>query len=90
MMEQMMAVMIIATVFSGIALVIAVIFWGVKGAKGLPGKCSSRQSEEETRIIQEIYLGLKKMEERIEALETILCERQPQQQSPGGNNDEKV
>ncbi|WP_457551570.1 phage-shock protein [Desulfobacula sp.] len=31
---------------------------------------------EETKMIQDIYQGLSKMEERIEALETILIERQ--------------
>lgn len=31
---------------------------------------------EETKMIQDIYHGLSKMEERIEALETILIERQ--------------
>lgn len=31
---------------------------------------------EETKMIQDIYYGLSKMEERIEALETILIERQ--------------
>jgi phage shock protein B len=31
---------------------------------------------EETKMIQDIYHGLSKMEERLEALETILIERQ--------------
>jgi len=31
---------------------------------------------EETKMIQDIYHGLSKMEERVEALETILIERQ--------------
>lgn len=31
--------------------------------------------EEETKMIQDIYYGLSKMEERVEALETILIER---------------
>ena len=31
---------------------------------------------EETKVIQEIYQGLTKMEQRIESLETILMERQ--------------
>jgi phage shock protein B len=31
---------------------------------------------DETKMIQDIYNGLSKMEERIEALETILIERQ--------------
>ena len=32
--------------------------------------------DEETQMIQDIYHGLSKMEERVEALETILIERQ--------------
>jgi phage shock protein B len=31
---------------------------------------------DETRVIQEIYQGLSRMEERVEALETILIERE--------------
>ena len=31
---------------------------------------------EETKMIQDIYKGLSKMEERVEALETILMDRQ--------------
>lgn len=31
---------------------------------------------EETKIIQDIHLGLRKMEERIETLETILIEKE--------------
>ncbi len=31
---------------------------------------------DETRMIQDIYQGLSRMEERVEALETILIERQ--------------
>ena len=91
MIQQIMAVLILATIFSGIALVVGVVFWGLKGAKGLPGRSSSQQLEEETRIIQEIYKGLNKMEERIEALETILCEQQQySQQSPKEHDDEKI
>ena len=33
---------------------------------------SPEQSAEETRLIQDIYHGLQKMEQRVEALETIL------------------
>jgi len=72
--DQIMAVFILATIFGGIALVLGVYFWGVKMTGRLSGKSSARQSEEETRIIQEIYHGLSVMEERIEALETILME----------------
>ena len=72
--DQIMAVFILATIFGGIALILGVYFWGVKTTGRLTGKSSVRQREEETRIIQEIYQGLSRMEERIETLETILLE----------------
>lgn len=37
---------------------------------------SQRVKAEEAKIIQDIYQGLLKMEERIEALETILLDRE--------------
>jgi len=39
-------------------------------------KNEKKANAEETKMIQDIYYGLSKMEERIEALETILMERQ--------------
>lgn len=42
---------------------------------GLSKKDKEAQAEE-ARMIQDIYHGLSKMEERVEALETILIERQ--------------
>lgn len=38
---------------------------------------SRQASAEEARIIQDIYQGLQKMEKRVEALETILLEKEP-------------
>ncbi|MCK5686762.1 phage-shock protein [bacterium] len=38
-------------------------------------KKDRKTNAEETKMIQDIYYGLSKMEERIEALETILIER---------------
>lgn len=81
MMEQFTAVMILATIFGGLGLVIGVIFWGVKSIRGCSGGISREQLEEETRLIQEMYQGLTKMEERINTLETILLENQKFKQS---------
>ncbi len=39
-------------------------------------KNEKKANAEETKMIQDIYYGLSKMEERIEALETILMDRQ--------------
>lgn len=74
MIQAIMACFILATIFGGIALVVGVFFWGIKSSKGIAyGKGRERVSEE-TRIIQEVYKGLSKMEERIGTLETILLD----------------
>ena len=45
------------------------LIWALKITRG--GR-DAQAGEEETRIIQEIHQGLVRMEERVEALETIL------------------
>lgn len=76
----MMGALIIGISIGGAILFIAtiglVIIGIIKASKsgGLPGK-NKQAMTEETRMIQDIYHGLTKMEERIEALETILIER---------------
>lgn len=48
----------------------------IRAAKtGGISKKDRKARDEETRMIQDIYHGLSKMEERVEALETILIER---------------
>jgi len=75
----MKTVFIAGIVFSGIILVLLVvaailfiIFRMRKG--GTLGQDRSKQNEEAT-MIQEIYTGLSRMEQRVEALETILMEK---------------
>ncbi|MCP3944083.1 MAG: phage-shock protein [Desulfobacteraceae bacterium] len=49
----------------------------IRAAKtGGISKKEKQAHAEETKMIQDIFSGLSKMEERIEALETILIERQ--------------
>jgi phage shock protein B len=49
----------------------------IRAAKtGGLSKTERQTHAEETKMIQDIYQGLSKMEERVEALETILIERQ--------------
>jgi len=40
------------------------------------------ESEEETRMIQEIYSGLARLDERVEALETLVLDRERKDESP--------
>jgi len=52
--------------------ILLVALWIVKGGT----RRSDRELHaEETRLIQDIYHGLLKMEERVEALETLILER---------------
>ena len=61
-----------------LVLTIGLLIIGIiKAAKtGGLSKKEKQARNEETQMIQEIYRGLSKMEERVEALETILIERQ--------------
>lgn len=76
----MTAVLIVAIVFGSIITFFIVVFGFILAMKRVHIGGSSRErgrlSEEETRLIQELHRGLTKMEERVEALEMILLERE--------------
>lgn len=69
---------IVAIVFSGIVLALAVIgstiLMAIKIIKGGVSRKDRKHQSEETRMIQEIYQGLSRMEERVESLETLLLD----------------
>jgi hypothetical protein len=71
---------IVAIVFSGVVMALAVIggtiLLAIKLFKGSPKKSDHGTAAEETRMIQEIYRNLTRMEERIESLEIILLEKE--------------
>jgi phage shock protein B len=71
--------LIVAIVFSGIVLALAVvgstILMAIKIIKGGVSRKKQKYQADETRMIQEIYQGLSRMEERVESLETILLDR---------------
>lgn len=78
----MTAVFIVAIVFAGIVLALLVIggtfllaIRSPSGGSGISSKDRQRLAEE-ARMVQEMYDGLSQLETRIEALETILMERQ--------------
>lgn len=66
-----MVTFIFVLMTAGLLLVGGVIFAVFK----LFSRPSSQGTEDEARMIQEMYQGLVRMEERIEALETILLEK---------------
>jgi phage shock protein B len=60
---------------AGLVLVGAVIFGVIK----MFTRSGKENVEHEAQMIQEMYQGLSRMEERIEALETILLEKDGQE-----------
>ena len=71
--------MMLAIIFGGSVLALAIvgstILMAIKILKGGVSRDEQKKQSEEARIIQEIYQGLSKMEERVEALETIILDR---------------
>ncbi len=68
--------LIVAIVFGSFVLIPAVIgVTIVVSIKLLKGGTSRKSQAEDSKIIQEIYQGLSRMEVRVEALETILLDR---------------
>ncbi|MCF8126494.1 MAG: phage shock protein B [Desulfotignum sp.] len=77
----MNGVLIMGVVMGAIILFLAtvglVVIGIIRAARtGGISKKDRKTHDDETRMIQDIYHGLSKMEERVEALETILIERQ--------------
>ena len=72
----MHGVLIVAIIFGGLILCLAIlggtILMGIKIKKGGLSRKDQRSRTEDTRTIQEIYQGLESMEKRMEALETII------------------
>lgn len=50
----------------------------LKILKGSPSRAAGVSPADEARMIQDIYHGLQKMEQRLEALETIVLDRSEQ------------
>lgn len=76
----MEAPFIVVIVFGSIVLALAVIgstiLMGLKILRGGVSQRGQKSQSDEAKIIQEIYQGLARMEERVESLETILLERE--------------
>jgi len=75
----MTAVFILSIIFGSIILGLAIIggtiLMTIKYRHGGLSREDRQKQAQDTKMIQEIYRGLSKMEERVEALETILMDR---------------
>ncbi len=77
----MTAILIVGIVFGSIVAIIAIIFGFVllsskTKRQGSSFRQSGKLDADETRLIQEIHQGLSKMVKRVDALETILFDRE--------------
>lgn len=78
-------VLILTIIFGGsvLALVIigSTILMAIKILKGGLSQKGQKLQTDEARMIQEIYQGLSRMEGRVEALETIILDRERKDQT---------
>ena len=74
----MQGALIVTIVFGGIVLALAIIgstiLMAIKILRGGLSRKGQKFETEEARMIQEVYEGLSRMEERVEALETIILD----------------
>ena len=69
--------LIVAIVFGSFVLIPLVVGATIViSIKLLKGGSSRKDQAEDSKLIQEIYQGLSRMEKRVEALETILLDRE--------------
>ncbi|MGD8845439.1 MAG: phage-shock protein [Desulfobacteraceae bacterium] len=73
-------VLIVAIVFGSLVIALAIIpvtiLFAIRIIKGRVSGSNQGLADEEARMIQEIYHCLEKMESRVEALETLLLEKE--------------
>jgi len=74
----MHGVLILAIIFGGIVLALAIVgstvLMAIKILKGGVSRKGQQFQAEEARMIQKIYQGLSRMEERVDALETLIID----------------
>ena len=81
----MSAVLILIIIFGGSILALAIIgstiLMAIKILKGGLSRKGQKIQADEAEVIQQIYQGLSRMEERVEALETIILDRERKEKS---------
>ncbi len=82
----MQAVAILASVLGLVVIFVALLFGTVltfiKILRGDVSRKRQRNDAEEAGMIQEIFQGMTRMEERVETLETLLLDRERKERRP--------
>ena len=75
----MHSVIVLSVIFGGAVLALAIIgstiLMAIKILKGEGSPKHQKTMNDEAKMIQEVYQGLARMEDRVEALETIILDR---------------
>ena len=75
----MHAALILSIIFGGSVLILTIIgstiLIAIKVIRGGVSRSGQKIQSDEARMIQEIYQGLSRMEERVEALETLILDQ---------------
>lgn len=76
----MNVVLILVIIFGGSVLALAIIggtiLLAIKILKGGLSRTGQKAQAEEAKMVQEIYDGLSRMEQRVNSLETIILDRE--------------
>ncbi len=73
--EELIVIPIVLIVFGSIVVGLCIVCWTLVRLFTGGGRGGQVLRTEESKMIQEIYKGLTKMEQRVETLETLLLER---------------
>jgi len=81
----MHAALVLSIIFGGSVLILAIVgstfLLAIKIIKGGLSKSDQKTHSEEARMIQEIYQGLARMEDRVESLETLILDQERKDRS---------
>lgn len=72
-----------------VAVTGGLVLAALKILKGSPRRHSQQLDIDETKLIQELHQGLSRMEERVEALETLLIDQERQDWQDGRQRHER-
>lgn len=75
-MSALAPIIILGMVLLSLVVLCSTILIAIKIIKGGVSTRGQQEHSNEAKMIQEIYQGLARMEERVESLETILMERE--------------
>lgn len=82
--EVFVPIVILVSGFTAVMILAAIgftVYFVVSAVRGSGSKKSRKLDADETRLIQEIYHGLGKMEKRVESLETLLLDDERKRQT---------